>query len=163
MHQDLKAILAKTGNTPLKEPKIYDMVSGKDGARPSQVFKAVAPNLDITSYNGKEVAEFVNKIVEKVTSFLDDDGEFKVTDATKDCDQPNYMESEELYYLVLDKAKAEEKKKEAIEKQIEELIWKVAKLKKESMTEWEQMLVYLQVQRAAIDNTKTALGIQVKN
>jgi RNA polymerase subunit RPABC4/transcription elongation factor Spt4 len=151
------------------------MLMSTTGVRPSALFKKVAPELDINAYPAKEVAEFVNKITHKVTDFVDEDGEFKITEATKDCDQPNYQQSEDIYYLTAEKgnwqAKAANPKSgkeaiakiEEIENEIQELCWEASGLKKDSMTEWEQMLVVLQVQRSAIDNTKTALGQQVKN
>lgn len=163
MHKDLKAVLAELGDTPMAEPKIYDLISG-DGARPSKVFQMAAPKLDMGKYEAKEVAEFVSKTVDKVTGFRDEDGEFKVTPDTQDCEQPNFQESEDLYFLTHDKASETDKeKKKEIEDAIQEKVWEISGLDKEKLSEWEQMLVVLQIQSAAIDNTKTALGVQVKN
>jgi hypothetical protein len=159
---ELQKTLDEIGDNPLKEPELYKLI--ETNPRPSEVFKKAAPKLKMSAFKSREVAEFIDAVKNKVTDFFDDDGNPKITEATKDCDMPDFEQAEEIFYSIkemMETGNVEEVKK--IEAKITRLIWKVSGLKKTDLTQWEQELVRVQVQKAAINDTQTALGIQVKN
>lgn len=159
--EELQKVLDGLGNTPLAEPELYKLI--KSNPKLSDVFKKAAPNLKISEFPGLKVGTFIHEVKEKVTDFFDKKGSPKVTEATQDCEAPDFEQSEEIYYFIRDSASMSAEDYKKGEAKITRLIWKISGLKKGDLTEWEQELVRVQIQKAAIDNTHTALGVQVKN
>ena len=88
---------------------------------------------------------------------------------------PNFIECETIFNLFGELSEIETKQKEnpedvtvvadleeALEK-LDNLVWKISKLKKDKLTPWEQNLVHEQVLNTVTDVTMTSVGKQPQN
>jgi len=165
----LKAKLDKIGDTPIDEPKIYEVVS-------DQVALArllLTEDEIVKQYSAAEVANFLYSVHQKVTEVRGDDGIFKSTPNTENCVLPNFIEVDELMKQgrerhalesALKKAKTQKSKAELAEKfkQLEEessrRTFEISGLREEDLTEWEKVLVITQIHTVSIDATLSSVG-----
>ena len=173
MDGKLTEVLETIGNTPIAEPELYALIN-KQGVKVSQVAKKVLEKNDLRmkDFSANDVGEFIRTAIEKIISFKDKDGVYKSTQATEDCDLPDFEQAERLTELLQKYWKAKgglegsalEKELKSIQKAEDAIIWdEVCGLNREDLTEWEQNLVSEQVKASAYDAIKTAFGNSLKN
>lgn len=174
----LTEILETVEDSPIKEPELAEMME-RPGVKLSELAKFALSRggVGIKDFKAKEVGEFVRLLMKKVLELKREDGGYKVTPATENCDLPDFEQSERLTeflqrYLKIEEElkKAEGKDKEALEEERahlngeeEALIWEVSGLNKDDLTIWEQRLVREQVRFAGYDAVNTGFGRSIKN
>ena len=161
MKQELQDIISKLGNTPLEEPEITDLINNdKRGELLKKLFKE--NKLKPSEYTGQEQAEFIGKITEKVLGFKDEEGNFKRTPNTENCELPDFFEAEELYKLTTEMRRAIEANDipaaNKIGEKTDALCLKISKLDISILTEWEKLLVTLQINHSSNELIKTSVG-----
>lgn len=162
--EKLQLKLDAVGDNPIDEPEIYAMM--EEGKKRSEVFKKVASGLKMGDFSAKDVAEFIKAVNMKIVSPRKENGEWKTTPGTEDCDMPDYETCEDFYYMVKERLTDKTMTKDKVEKSLEDedkVIWAVSGLKKDKLTEWEQDLVRAQLRSFMMENAMTALGFELKN
>ena len=159
MQAELQKKLDAIEDTPIKEPGIYELLTATPLNRTAVLKKVVGD--DINKYPAMELAELFHAITQKVTSLTNEDGSFKSTPLTQECDTPNFEESEQISDLYVKMSETENA--EDIHKELEALAWEISKLNKDKLSEWERSLVVSQVLQAAIDVSMTSLGKPLKH
>jgi hypothetical protein len=188
MKQELKDALAEVKNTPIDEPKLYDLLTAEP-VKKSKVVKNVLKRVDlnINDFSALEIADFYHAIDKKITDKKDADGNFKSTKNTESFNLPNFEEAEALFDLLLQLNKNNQqqdtfqkrlmdgeevgdkelensiKELTTILKNLDELTWQISGLKKEDLTEWEQSLISEQIIATVTEIEKTSMGKQSKS
>ena len=161
--QEQNDILAKVGDTPLKEPelfKAFDERTLKKSVLLSKVLERAELPLDrLADMDATAVAAFYYEIARKITDFKDAEGAFKTTPATESFRLPNFMELEDLADKSEEMAKATTSEdRVACLTALDDMIWKITKLKKDELTVWEQELVMEQIFACLRDVEETSMG-----
>lgn len=171
--QELKDKVLALGNTPISEPKIFEVIQKSEEEGKASVALAILTEKEILSYPADIVGAFVYAVEQRIMAIKDEDGLFKSTPATANCKLPNFIQVDKLRRLMLKrdeamKGFAEKKPKaiEAVQAIIEEIAaytMEVSGLDKDSLTEWEAMLVTAQVIGTANDAFMCTTGKPLKN
>jgi len=164
LNEKLQKALNEVGNTPIDEPEIAKALDAKP-LKKGSVVKTVLKRLDLKMKDFKplEIAEFFHAITLKVNSVRDEDGSFKKTPATAECDLPDFEEAEEIQNLWMALIESNDEDRDVKGKELDEIVWKVSGLKKEKLTDWESNLVIQQILQSGYDITMTSLGKELKN
>lgn len=158
---ELQEVFKKVGDNPLEEPKLYEMLRS-DKVKKSQVIKELfkGTDLKIADFDAIEIAKLFNKVSKKIMLVRNEDGTFKKTKGTENCDLPNFEQVDEIQELWEEAVVGNNSDSE---KKLDSLVWKISGLKKKGLTEWEQVLVKEQILASAYDATMTSLGQDLKN
>ena len=168
--EQLNDILDKVGNTPIEEPELFKALDEKTLKR-SEIIAKVLERSDLTrevieDMPAHDVAEFFWAIARQITEFKDSEGNYKTTPATESFRLPNFFEVEQLNDLLQEMGRlpvqAVKVKLEVLQR-IDDLIWEITKLRKDSLTVWEQELVQEQVMACVTDAELTSMGKPSKN
>jgi len=165
LEPELQKALDKVGNNPMEEPEIFKIIEEVKGIQSSLDILDTFKDIDSEKFSAKQISHFIRKVSEKIQFIKDEDGNYKSTKNTENCDLPSFKQATVIYRLAEEKldSKTTKKRKEEIEKEEDALIWKVAGLKKDNLTEWEQTLVSEQIKSCAYGESLSSLGIKLKN
>ena len=165
---ELQEALDKLGNNPFKEPKLFEVIEDTNGTAYKLAIAEEVIGDKVDYFTATEIGKFIYKIEQQIVSKKDKDGNYKVTDATANCDMPRMRATQEIMKLGEDyremsqnltEAKDEKAKDKIMEdikvvdKKIADIIWKETGLKEDDLSPWEVLLVMQMVQ----DNTNNAL------
>ena len=168
--EQLNDMLNNVGDTPIKEPDLFKALDEKTLKR-SEIIATVLQRADvaieeIADLTAHEVAKFYWAIARHVTEFKDENGDYKTTPATESFRLPNFFEVEQLNDLMQEMgrlpAQGIEAKLEVLQR-IDDLIWQITRLNKDSLTVWEQELVQEQILACVTDVELTSMGKSSKN
>jgi len=169
LHEDLQTKLEGLGDTPIAEPDVNKAINTDR----ITLAKELLSNDEIKSFKAEEVGDFLYAVEQRVTSLQDEDGIFKSTPNTEECDLPNFLQVDELMKLGdkertlkqnLATAKTEKQKKKAVNeieklnKEFKDKAMEISGLDVETMTEWEKLLVFTQVYTVAINASLSSVG-----
>jgi len=173
LHVELQEKLDALGNTPVAEPELYEA---------GQVDKITLAKELLTTkeisekYSAKEVGDFIHAAGQHITTLKLEDGTFKSTPNTEECDLPNFFEADELIKIGAKEQSLREDLKQAtlakntkkikkISEEIVEIVEKteerafdISGLDKEKLTDWEKVLVVAQVYASAINASLSSVG-----
>ena len=165
---ELQEALDKLGDNPFKEPKLFEVIEDTNGTAYKLAIAEEVIGDKVDYFTATEIGKFIYKIEQQIVSKKDKDGNYKVTDATANCDMPRMRATQEIMKLGEDyremsqnltEAKDEKAKDKIMEdikvvdKKIADIIWKETGLKEDDLSPWEVLLVMQMVQ----DNTNNAL------
>lgn len=152
LNEELQEKLNKLGNTPIHEPNIAKAIENEATEGIIPILELVLSKEDFTKYQPNEIGDFVYALKQQITSLKDENGVFKRTPATDECQMPNVIQIDELTKLITKLEVARNKalesgdekaKDELIElsKQLNEKVEEVTGLKSSDLTQWEMSLV----------------------
>jgi len=168
MNEKLTKLLEKIEDTPIKEKEIYEAII-KNHPKKSKAVKIALgrDDLSINDFTALEIAEFYNAMHKKITELKNEDGFFKKTQKTQNMELPSFEETEEIaeFMFKIDDAVKKEKTKKVVElsEDLEQFIFKIAKIDKEDLSDWEVELVRQQITSCSMDAAMTAIGKELKN
>ena len=165
----LLEIVAKVGDTPAKEPDLFNMIMEEGVGVLIELPNIVLEREGVSTkdFKREEIALFVNEVVEKVRSLKGTDGFYKETKKTKGVvDKLSYEDCIKLYDYAMEQMNLDidedaEKIKE-LQDATDSLVWEIANIKKDGLSDWEQLLVSEQIKSCAYDTSLTALGRELK-
>jgi len=173
LHAELQEKLDALGNTPIAEPELY---------KAGQVDKITLAKELLTTkeisekYTASEVGDFIHAVGQHISALKLEDGTFKSTPNTEECDLPNFFEADELVKIgakeqslrvdlkqaTLDNSPKKIKKisDEIVKtiKKTEERAFEISGLDVEKLTDWEKILVIAQVYASAINASLSSVG-----
>ena len=159
LNTELKEKLDALGNTPVLEPKLYEAINSKKRAN---VAKHLLTNEEILKYSAGEVADLIYATEQKVTSLTNEDGTYKSTENTRECDLPNFIECDELLELSVELHNLRDTQnfESMIElsNKIDAKVFAIAKIDKEKLTDWEKQLVTNNVMTSATNAMLSSMG-----
>lgn len=152
---ELQEKLEKLGNTPIEEEMIYKAILAKAEDGLVSIVANILSKEDIEKLPASTVGDFIHAVIQKVSSTKDDEGNFKSTPDTKECDMPNAFEIEDIVNLSVKAEKARQvfisedtgdkeksfKKFEKLNTALDKKIMEVTKLDADKLTDWEKQLV----------------------
>lgn len=170
LHKDLQTKLDEIGDTPIDAPEVNEAINkGR-----TEVATHLLTREEIKEdYTAIEVANFIYAVSQKVTSIRDEEGNFKSTPNTEECDLPNFLEVDELMNLAASEDKIRQdfissegkkdskellKKLEKAQDKSKNKALEVSGLDIEKLTDWEKLLVVTQVYEASVDATRSSVG-----
>jgi len=168
MNEKLETLLEKIEDTPLQEKEIYEAIE-KNHPKKSKAIKIALgrDSLKMNDFSAIEIAEFYSKMHDKILSYKDKDGYFKKTKNTENINLPSFEETEEITDLVQkigNKLSHKDASKTIkLSEKLEKMIFDIAGVNKDDLTEWEAGLVTSQITACSIDASMTALGKELKN
>ncbi len=165
----LQEALDKLGNNPVKEPELYKTIQDLEGNMYMLEIAEAVIGDGVDDYSATEIGKFIYEVKQHITSTRDKDDAFKVTDATANCNLPRMRATQKIAKLgeeiralqsTLTKDNTEEFQKEAKEigDKIEAIVWEESGLKKEDLSDWEQVLVMEMVSANTQDALLTSMG-----
>jgi len=152
---ELEIKLEAIGNTPILEKDRYKKIKDKDENGLIAIIEDLITREEVKEFKAEEIGDFIHAVIEKVTSYKDENGNYKSTENTKDCDLPDAFAVEDLLkklskteklMMSISKVEAEEKEK-AIKKytkaseELNNMVFDIVGLNQENLTDWEKMLV----------------------
>ena len=168
-NEKLLEIVKKVGDTPAKEPDLFNLIMEEGVGVLIQLPTKLLARHDLTTRDFKrdEIAMFVNEVVEKIRSLKGEDGFYKETEKTKGVvDRLGYEDCIQLYDYALEemdlKSDEDSEKIKGLQDDADALVWEIANISKDGLTEWEQLLVSEQIKSCAYDTSLTALGRELK-
>ncbi|MDQ1341345.1 MAG: hypothetical protein QG567_2503 [Campylobacterota bacterium] len=171
----LQEKLDKIGDTPVSEPTIYEALQ-KD--KMELALTLFDKDELVTKYTAREIGDFLYAVEQKITSIKNNEGVFKSTPNTENCQLPNFIEVDELMKLgrkdaelraKLKDAKTDKEKTKIIDdiaktsKATEEKAYEISGLDVATLTDWEKILVVSTVYTSAIDANLSAMGRSLGN
>ena len=163
----LKTMLRKVGDTPIKEPELYSIIKDNDMMAIYEVPKFIIDRAgkNIDDFDSEELALLYRLAVKKITEVKNEKGEFKTTPNTENLENLSFKDRVTLFSLT-EKAMKISDDKDATDKIFTEqrdLVWEYVNLDKNSLTEWEQGLVESICMAEALGVASTALDVQLGN
>lgn len=172
---ELQAQLNKLGTTPLDEPELADKIDASSTEGTTDLALYLLTLEEINTYSATEVGDFIHLVSQRVTDLKKEDGTFKSTSATENCELPNFIEAAELVKLGDRQRLAKDKLQESgwteadaikefgeVSKQLQEKAFEISKLSIEGLTEWEKLLVATQIYATSVDASLGAVGKRLK-
>jgi len=154
---ELEEKLKKIGNTPILEEARYKKIQDKDENGLIAIVEDLITREEVKNFKAEEIGDFIHAVIEKVSSHKDENGDYKSTENTKDCDMPDAFAVEDLLKMLEKVEKSRQKiadpdikdkdKDKVMKKfvkdseELSDMVFDVVGLKKEDLTVWEQMLV----------------------
>ena len=161
---DLQQALDETGNTPINESERFEIIKKEDDFEVINELWGTYTEFKDKKVSAEQQSIFIERVIEKITSFSDENGEYKDTENTKECNVPSLPECSEITKRAREfDLKWSHKKQIEYVKKIKEEILKISGLNKDKLTEWEQTLVVEQIKAYAFGNTNAAVGKYIKN
>jgi len=175
--KQLQAAVNKIGNTPIDEPKIFEAIGNqsKDGMIP--IVNLTLTREEAVAHSAEEIGDFIYEVIRKITSNRDEDGNFKSTQNTKECDMPDVFKVDELLKKIIkveelrqryittepSRSKKTEEKYDKASKELQDEVFESTGLKKDTLTDWEQLLV-MEMTYATIKGCKAhSMGKRFQN
>jgi hypothetical protein len=174
MHEDLLKKLESIGDTPIKEPKLYEIIE-KNEIKKSRIIEGILTREEIVSYSAQDIHEFIEAVIKKVKDYRYENGVLKTTPNTENCRMPNFLEMEDFRELVgrlqitfeaLDhiqdftKEQIEEfvKTGNQVNTEMEALAKQISGLDFTQLIDWEKQLVYAMIADASSNVFNTPQG-----
>ena len=168
LHKDLQEKLDDIGETPLEESELNDAIN----AGKKETVKHLLTDKEIGLYSAMEVGDFLYQVEQKITSLQREDGTFKSTPNTENCDMPNFLEAEEMMSLAGKETELRNQLKKASGKDAEKILKKFKKvsdelkakafeisgLDEEKLSEWEKILVITQIYVTSTNAALSSMG-----
>lgn len=179
LNDELKKVLDETGSNPIEEKALYELLKTYDNTYKgiSNIMIDVCElalkdkDVNIVEQPIEQMAEFTALLRGKITPIKDEDGIYKTTPDTRDLMLPNIYQARDLIKIREEsnaniiKSIGNENSKEVQEEQdkiFKDFLWEISGLKKENLTEWEQILVLTQVEMCASDATIASMRVATK-
>jgi hypothetical protein len=155
LNPELQEKLDSIGDTPLLESKRNEAIDKQTENGLLPIIEDLITREEADKYSAEEIGDFIHKVVEKVTSFKKEDGTYKSTPNTKECDMPNAFEVDDIFKLIMEGNTLSDSAKDAptnekekvlkkiikISKDLQKMVFKTAGLDKSKLTDWEVSLV----------------------
>ncbi len=158
-NQKLKTMLRKIGDTPMAEPELYTLLTDDSGDKMFSVVSLIVERSGNTVGDMKasnaDLALFFYKIKSKISDFKTDKDKFKQTESTKELDALDFQHSSALgeMYAKL----GEDGSGEDVQNEMKAYALEHCNLDTDSLTEWEQDLVAIQLIASSGDERQLAL------
>ena len=179
LNDELKKVLDETGSNPIEEKALYELLKTYDNTYKgiSNIMIDVCElalkdkDVNIIEQPIEQMAEFTALLRGKITPIKDEDGIYKTTPDTRDLMLPNIYQARDLIKIREEsnaniiKSIGNENSKEVQEEQdkiFKDFLWEISGLKKDNLTEWEQILVLTQVEMCASDATIASMRVATK-
>ena len=172
LNSELQEKLDALGDNPASEQKVFNAIEDSKTEGKLVVAKSILQNSDIKKFSAEEIGSFIYAVEQKITGFRLDDGTFKSTANTENCNLPNFEEAEEIIgfrekeeKLREDVGSASKKDKEkAIKKltsfleDMEARLFEISGLEKEDLSDWEQSLIMQMLVVSSINARLSSMG-----
>ena len=171
LNPELQKMLDEKGNTPIAEP---ELVKAMNQDRIT-FLKKLLTNEEINKYSAQEVGDFIYAAEQQITQMTLEDGSYKSTPNTENCQLPNFLEADELMKLGENEREARMElgnnpsdkkiltKVNAASKKMETRTFAISGLDIKKLTDWEKNLVKTQVYMSAINASLSAVGRSLGN
>jgi len=170
----LQKVLDNLKDTPIDEPEVFEAIEKSEDEGKGVIARKLLSIEEITQYKASEIGDFIYAVEQKITSLKNDDGTYKSTPNTENCELPNFIEAEELYKLGDRESSARmrlsdpglsKKEKEEVYREFKEAItalqnrsFEISKLDVAALSEWEKLLVASMVYSTAINASLSSMG-----
>jgi hypothetical protein len=158
------------GETPISEPQVYEAIESGDAIN---IALNTLSEDEIKQFTAVEIGSFVHAVDLRVKGYRFEDGTFKSTPSTEDCNLPNFIEADKLRKAFVkqrdtmvkwqDAPVGKEKDKlikdvTKVSTELDTLIMEISGLDKDTLTDWEKGLVITMVAGAANNAFLSAQG-----
>jgi hypothetical protein len=174
MPEGLQKKLDDVKNTPLEEPKLFEVVEKIENQEAS-ILEIVLTQLtekEMDKYSMDDIYIFARAVIDKVGSLEDAKGVFKQTENTKSWQPPKPSDAIKFEQITLKKQKkaneflsaSEDKKEKAMEafdevaKELDEFLVSCTGVDTEKLSVWEKKLVKAQTEEAFQGAVNSFLG-----